>query len=88
MLSLVGERLLLGPARFAATSSCKSFSRVFSCSSVVPARGVRTPGYREERVATNSDGSVIVCWHPEPKFPYELTRPVPRGKGQIQTDSK
>ncbi len=43
---------------------------------------------RQERVATNSDGSVVICWHPEPKFPYELSRPVPRGKGQPQTESK
>ncbi len=51
-------------------------------------RGLRTPGYRDERVTTTSDGAVIVCWHPETKFPYELTRPVPRGKGIVETDSK
>lgn len=34
--------------------------------------------YRQERIVTNKDGSVIVAWHPQPKFPYEMTRPVPR----------
>jgi hypothetical protein len=43
-------------------------------------RGLRgqAGAYRQERVVLNEDGSVIVCWHPEPKFPFELTRPVPR----------
>ena len=47
-------------------------------------RGIRGRNlYREEKVVVNEDGSVIVCWHPEPKFPYELTQPVPR---EIQTE--
>ena len=67
--------------------------RLRGCGLALPsARGLRAPPpsspYRQERVATNSDGSVVVCWHPEPKFPYELSRPVPRGKGQPQTESK
>ena len=41
--------------------------------------------YRQERIVLNEDGSVIICWHPEPKFPFELTRPVPR---TIPVDSK
>ncbi len=59
-----------------------------SCLLSALSRGLRTPGYREEHVCTNSDGSVLVCWHPEPRFPYEMTRPVPRGKGKVETDSK
>ena len=49
-------------------------------------RGVRnsTP-YREEKVVTNEDGSIIICWHPEPKFPYEFTQPVPRSIPTEQT---
>ena len=48
-------------------------------------RGVRNGAYREERVVTNEDGSIIVCWHPEPKFPYEFTQPIPRN---IPTEQK
>merc|ERR1711974_149040 len=49
-------------------------------------RGVRnsTP-YREEKIVTNEDGSIIICWHPEPKFPYEFTQPVPRSIPTQQT---
>ena len=53
-------------------------------------RGVRnkpTTGYRDERVVLNEDGSMIICWHPEPKFPYEFTRPLPAQSG-VETDSK
>ena len=48
--------------------------------------GVRnsTP-YREEKIVTNEDGSIIICWHPEPKFPYEFTQPVPRSIPTEQT---
>jgi len=35
-------------------------------------------GYREERVVLSDDGAIIACWHPQPKFPYELSRPIPR----------
>ena len=42
-------------------------------------RGVKSSiPYREEKIVTNEDGSIIICWHPEPKFPYEFTQPVPR----------
>jgi len=49
-----------------------------------------TPGYRHERVTTSSDGAVVICWHPEPKFPYEMSRPVPRGRetAGYSTDTK
>merc|ERR1712088_833423 len=48
-------------------------------------RGLRKAPYREERIVTNEDGSVIVCWHPEPKFPYEFTQPIPRNIPTEQT---
>ncbi|KAL7635247.1 UNVERIFIED_CONTAM: hypothetical protein RMT77_014234 [Armadillidium vulgare] len=32
---------------------------------------------REEAVVVSDDGNVVVCWHPEPKFPYECSRPLP-----------
>merc|ERR1712020_577673 len=51
----------------------------------ISTRGLRRVPYREERVVTNEDGSVIVCWHPEPKFPYELTQPIPRNIPTEQT---
>lgn len=47
-------------------------------------RGLRTT-YREEKIVANEDGSVIVAWHPEPKFPYELTQPIPRKIGTEHT---
>lgn len=28
---------------------------------------------REEAVVVTDDGSTIVCWHPEPEIPYEMT---------------
>ncbi|XP_067012206.1 large ribosomal subunit protein mL42 [Anabrus simplex] len=31
----------------------------------------------EEYVVMSDDGSTIVCWHPEPTFPYECSRPLP-----------
>ncbi|CAL4094054.1 unnamed protein product, partial [Meganyctiphanes norvegica] len=33
------------------------------------------PG-REEAVVLATDGTVV-CWHPEPKFPYEYSKPLP-----------
>ena len=42
--------------------------------------------HKEERVVFNEDGSIIICWHPEPKFPYEYTRPLP--EKTLETDSK
>ena len=48
-------------------------------------RGLRSfTKYRDEKIVTNEDGSIVICWHPEPKFPYELTQPVPR---EIPTES-
>lgn len=31
----------------------------------------------EERTVVTDDGLVVVCWHPEKPFPYELSKPVP-----------
>jgi large subunit ribosomal protein L42 len=31
----------------------------------------------EEQITVSDDGSTIVCWHPEPRFPYECSRPLP-----------
>ena len=56
----------------------------------LPIRGLRNKpiiAYRDERVVLNEDGSIIICWHPEPKFPYEFTRPLP-SQSKIETDSK
>lgn len=49
-------------------------------------RSKPTVGYRDEKVVFNEDGSMVVCWHPEPKFPYEYTRPLPTQS--VETDSK
>ncbi|XP_071541634.1 large ribosomal subunit protein mL42 [Panulirus ornatus] len=32
---------------------------------------------REEAVVVTDDGKTVVCWHPEPEIPYELTKPLP-----------
>jgi len=29
------------------------------------------------QVALSKDGRVIVCWHPEVPFPYEMSKPLP-----------
>ena len=42
--------------------------------------------HKEDKVVFNEDGSIIVCWHPEPKFPYEYSRPLP--EKTLETDSK
>merc|ERR1712083_386804 len=51
----------------------------------ISTRGLRKAPYREERIVANEDGSVIVFWHPEPKFPYEYTQPIPRNIPTEQT---
>jgi len=40
-------------------------------------RQISTANGREEAVVVTDDGSTIVCWHPEPKIPYHLTKPLP-----------
>lgn len=61
------------------------FQRILSNIQAFSSRGIRNAAYRQERIVTNEDGSIIVCWHPEPKFPYELTQPVPRNVATAQT---
>ena len=53
--------------------------RTFTTSIPVTARKPTKP-FREERVVLTSDGTVIACWHPQPKFPYELSKPIPRSE--------
>ena len=64
--------------------------RTFSSTQTAPARNARPPlpKLESERVVTTSDGAVIVCWHPEKKFPYEFTRPVPRAEATADTNQK
>merc|ERR1719391_1591815 len=38
---------------------------------------------RPPQVCQNSERSMIVCWHPEPDFPYEHTQPLPRDKESL-----
>ena len=62
------------------------FQRSLNFPQISAIRGVRSSvPYREEKIVTNEDGSIIVCWHPEPKFPYELTQPIPRNIPTEQT---
>ena len=66
---------------------CYISLRSFSASSSVLARNTRSK-LETERIVTTSDGAVIVCWHPEKKFPYEFTRPVPRADAAADTNQK
>jgi hypothetical protein len=34
--------------------------------------------YREEGITLSRNGDIICCWHPPPKYPYELSQPIPR----------
>ena len=70
---------------------CSTSLRSFSSSPTAPARNARPPPLpklESERIVTTSDGAVIVCWHPEKKFPYEFTRPVPRAEAVADTNQK
>lgn len=35
-------------------------------------------------VTMTKSGDKIVLWHPEKKFPYELSKPMPRDKGNLE----
>ncbi|GFS22429.1 39S ribosomal protein L42, mitochondrial-like [Elysia marginata] len=35
-------------------------------------------------VCLSPDKSMIMCWHPEPEFPYEHTQPLPRDKSELE----
>ena len=61
----------------------------FSTSTTALARNARPKSRLEsDRIVATSDGAVIVCWHPEKKFPYEFTRPVPRADAAADTNQK
>nr|XP_034305182.1 39S ribosomal protein L42, mitochondrial isoform X4 [Crassostrea gigas] len=39
-------------------------------------------------VTLSRDESMVICWHPEPKFPYECSKPMPREtEDTVQGDS-
>ncbi|KAK3734436.1 hypothetical protein RRG08_029111 [Elysia crispata] len=35
-------------------------------------------------VCLSPDKAMIMCWHPEPEFPYEHSQPLPRDKSQLE----
>jgi len=35
-------------------------------------------------VVLSPDGNTVLCWHPEPEFPYEYSRPMPRNETEMQ----
>lgn len=55
------------------------FLRSFSTNSVKLAITKNAVGGRNlvEAVAVSPNGKTIVAWHPEPDYPYELTKPLP-----------
>jgi large subunit ribosomal protein L42 len=42
-----------------------------------PLRQASSSRKLEEQITVTDDGSTIVCWLPEPRFPYECSRPLP-----------
>ena len=66
-------RLSLLPSR---PLICRGLSTTTSLATRRPTASP-TPGYREERIAVTEDGTVIACWHPPPRFPYEMSRELP-----------
>ena len=63
-------------ARLGLLPSCPAVSRGLTSTAVLGQRRP-SPAYREERIAVTEDGAVLACWHPPPKFPYEMTRGLP-----------
>ena len=57
-------------------SYCPALTRGLTSTAVLGLRKP-SPAYREERIAVTEDGAVIACWHPPPKFPYEMSRGLP-----------
>ncbi|BFZ10362.1 hypothetical protein BsWGS_13401 [Bradybaena similaris] len=39
---------------------------------------------RPPSICISPDNSTILCWHPEPEFPYEYTQPLPRAKTELE----
>ena len=67
---------MLSLARLGLVTSCPAVTRGLTSSAVLAVRRP-APAYREERIAVTEDGAVIACWHPPPKFPYEMSRGLP-----------
>ncbi|CAG5133768.1 unnamed protein product, partial [Candidula unifasciata] len=40
--------------------------------------------FRAPSVCLSPDKNTILCWHPEPEFPYEYTQPLPRAKTELE----
>ncbi|XP_063405809.1 large ribosomal subunit protein mL42-like [Mytilus trossulus] len=38
---------------------------------------------RSHYVALSKDESTVICWHPEPEFPYEFSKPIPRKSEEL-----
>nr|ALS04959.1 mitochondrial 28S ribosomal protein L42 [Pseudodiaptomus poplesia] len=43
----------------------------------------KSPPFREEGITTSKGGDIICCWHPEPKYPYELSKPISRNDVKV-----
>ena len=53
----------------------KQFSKPVE--TMIMLRQKSTKPTRDEQITLTDDGSTFVCWHPEPQFPYECSRPLP-----------
>jgi len=51
--------------------------RLSSTNTPVNAKAFQEANEKKSRVVLSDDGRVIVAWHPEIPFPYELTKPLP-----------
>ena len=76
---------MFGSTMSALLSATTRSLRSLSTSATALARNNRL---ETDRIVATSDGAVIVCWHPEKKFPYEFTRPVPRADAAPDTNQK
>lgn len=68
------------------TSKC-DFRFIIQCEQR-PFRAVLSPvDYCSDTqaVTTGRHGDVVVCWHPERKFPYEHSKPIPRSEDTLVT---
>ncbi|XP_043234727.1 39S ribosomal protein L42, mitochondrial-like [Amphibalanus amphitrite] len=57
--------------------SSQSLSRYLLHRCASSASSPLTSGAEEHKVVVSSNGSTIVCWHPEQDFPYECSKPLP-----------
>ncbi|ELU02547.1 hypothetical protein CAPTEDRAFT_222498 [Capitella teleta] len=58
------------------TSAC----RLFSTSPVSSS----STSDQSQNIGFSRDGSTIICWHPEPDYPYEHSKPLPRSLPELQ----